>query len=140
MTRGMTLLELVIVLAVFGVVLGLAAPRLAAGLDGWVVREAREDIVALLYRARMEARRTGEATVVIESGGGAELEVPGWERPLVWTPSDPQVVLGVGGSRDRARIVFGPSGVGRVASTTLKVRRGAVEATVVVSSYGRIRR
>lgn len=140
MNRGMTLIELLTVLVVTGTLVTLAAPRLGNAVDGWVVREAREELIALLYRARLEARRHGEARVVVESGGGAELLVAEWEESLRWEPEVPGLGVEVAGSRDRAEISFGPAGLGRVASTTLIVRRGRAEQRIVVSSYGRVRR
>lgn len=140
MNRGTTLIELMTVLALTGILASVAAPRLAGGVDRWIVREAREEVVAILYRARMEARRHGEASVRFEAGGGAELEVPGRGIVARWESATPGTMLDVGGTRDEVEISFGPSGVGRVASTTLVLRRGESEAEIVVSSYGRIRR
>jgi prepilin-type N-terminal cleavage/methylation domain-containing protein len=140
MNRGMTLVELLTVLAVTGVLVAMAAPRLAGGADRYLVREAREELVAFLYQARLEARRQGQARVTLTSGGGAELEVPGQDDPLLWEPSVSGLSLEVLGARDEVTLVFGPAGIGRVASATLVIRRGRAEARVVVSSYGRIRR
>lgn len=138
--QGVTLLELIVVLAVTGVLAGLTLPRVAGGPDRWVVREAREEVIALLYRARIEARRYGEATVEVTSENEARLEVPGRGVVARWTPSTPGLELDVAGSRDQARIAFGPGGIGRFANATLVVRRGREEARIVVSSYGRVRR
>lgn len=140
MNRGMTLIELLTVLAVTGVLVAMAAPRLAGGADRWLVREAREELVGLLYQARMEARRHGQARVVLETGGGAVLEIPGRDPPVRWDPSVPGVRLEVLGARDQVTLEFGPAGLGRVSSATLVLRRGDAEARIVVSSYGRIRR
>jgi type II secretory pathway pseudopilin PulG len=136
----MTLIELVAVLVVTGTLLGLSAPRLLGGADRWVVREAREELIGLLYRARMEARREGEARLVIEEGGPVELLAAGWDEPVLWDPGIAGVRIEIEGSRTRAEIVFGPSGTGRLANATLIVRKGREEARVVISSYGRVRR
>ena len=138
--RGITLLELVVVLAITGILTGLTFPRLGGGADRWVVREAREELVGLIYQARVEARRHGGATLEVESGGGAEVRRADGEVVRRWEPSTPGVELEVAGSRDRAELTFGPAGLGRVANATLKVRRGTTEVEVVVSSYGRVRR
>lgn len=138
--RGITLLELLVVLAITGILTGLTFPRLVGGADRWVVREAREELVGLLYEARVEARRHGGATLEVESGGGVEVRRADGEVVRRWDPSTPGVELEVAGSRDRAELTFGPAGLGRVANATLKVRRGTTEVDVVVSSYGRVRR
>lgn len=140
MNRGMTLVELLTVLAVTGVLVAMATPRLMGGADRWLVREAREELISFLYQARMEARMHGLAQVTLESGGGADLEVPSRDSSIRWEPSVPDLNLEVLGSRDEVTLTFGPAGVGRVASATLALRRGRAEARVVVSSYGRIRR
>ena len=138
--RGMTLMELVVVLAITGILTGLALPRLVGGADRWIVREAREELVGLLYQARVEARRYGGATLEVETGGGALVRRSDGEVIRRWEPTTPGVELEVAGSRDRAELDFGPAGLGRVANATLKVRRGREEVEVIVSSYGRVRR
>ena len=138
--RGVSLAELVLVLVITGILLGAALPRLAGGGDRWIVAEAREEVIGLVYQARMEARRWGEAVLVVESGGGARVEVP--ERGLVgaWEPRVPGLRVEVAGPRDEAHLVFGPSGTGRLANATLRLHRGDQVREVVISSYGRVRR
>ena len=138
--RGVTLLELVAVLVVTGTLTGLALPRLMGGVDRWVVGEAREEVVALLYRARVEARRRGEAVVEVETGGGVTLEAPAGEVLAQWTPATSGLDVEVAGNRDVARLSFGPSGTGRLANATIRISRGRATQEVVVSSYGRVRR
>ncbi len=138
--RGVTLLELVAVLVVTGTLTGLALPRLMGGVDRWVVGEAREEVVALFYRARVEARRQGEAVVEVETDAGVTLEAPAGEVLARWTPSTAGLRVEVAGSRDVARLSFGPSGTGRLANATIRISRGRTTQEVVVSSYGRIRR
>jgi type II secretory pathway pseudopilin PulG len=138
--RGVSLAELVLVLVITGILLGTALPRLAGGGDRWIVAEAREEVIGLVYQARMEARRWGEAVLVVESGGGARVEVP--ERGLVgeWEPRVAGLRIEVAGARDEAHLAFGPSGTGRLANATLRLHRGDQVREVVISSYGRVRR
>jgi prepilin-type N-terminal cleavage/methylation domain-containing protein len=140
MNRGMTLAELAVVLALTGILTSLAAPRLLGGADRWIVREAREELVSLFYLARLEARRHGEATVRVTTGQGAELASAGRDVPLLWRPSVEGLEVRVEGTRDVAELTFGPAGVGRFANATLTVTRGRAQASIVISSYGRIRR
>lgn len=139
-STGTTLAELITVLTLVGILTTLAAPRMLGSVDRWVVREAREELVSLLYEARMEARLRGEAVVRIESGGGAEIEPAGGSPGRGWVPSVQGLEIEVAGSRDQAEIRFGPTGVGRFANATILVRRGRAEERLVVSSYGRVRR
>ncbi len=137
---GMTLLELLAVLVVAGTLLGLSAPRLVGGADRVVVREAREELIGMLQRTRLEARRTGEATLVVEEGAPVELQLRGGETVARWDPATSGVRLEVAGTRNRAEIAFGPSGTGRFANSTLVLSRGREEVRIVISSYGRVRR
>lgn len=139
-STGTTLAELIAVLTLVGVLTTLAAPRMLGSVDRWVVREAREELVALLYEARMEARLKGEATVRLESGGGAEIESTQGRTGRRWDPSVQGLEIEVAGARDEAEIRFGPTGLGRFANATILVRRGRVEERLVISSYGRVRR
>ncbi|MEX2531154.1 MAG: GspH/FimT family pseudopilin [Gemmatimonadota bacterium] len=139
-STGTTLAELIAVLTLVGVLTTLAAPRMLGSVDRWVVREAREELVALLYEARMEARLKGEATVRLESGGGAEMESAHGRTGRRWDPSVQGLEIEVAGTRDEAEIRFGPTGLGRFANATILVRRGRVEERLVISSYGRVRR
>ena len=50
------------------------------------------------------------------------------------------VTLHLTSQRERSRIVFDAMGLGRVASQSIRIRRGEASAGIVVSSFGRIRR
>ena len=50
------------------------------------------------------------------------------------------VTVDVGGSTPVARLAFDGLGIGRIASRTVVLERGAASAGVVVSSYGRVAR
>jgi prepilin-type N-terminal cleavage/methylation domain-containing protein len=140
MGRGFTLVELVCVLAVLGVLVGITVPRLVGGGDRWVVREAREEVVALVYRARMEARRRGEATLEVSEEGSVLVRTASGEVAGRWSPAVPGLRIEIGGARREATLRFGPNGVGRLANATLILRRGREEAEIVISQYGRVRR
>ena len=136
---GMTLPELILVLAIAGVLLATVPPRLFGGPDRWITAQAREEVVAILYQARLEARRHGGAVVEARTGEGLVVHVEAGEVAR-WVPADPRTHFELAGTRDRAELSFGPAGTGRFANATFRVRRGSVTREVVLSSYGRVRR
>ncbi len=140
MERGTTLLELVLVLLIFGLGTGASLSFARTMADAAAVRSSREAVLTLAHRAKSEARRSGGATLVIDEGGSVEvLTGPGIRieemRAEAWG-----VEIEIGGSRTRAELRFGPRGIAAFASTTLTLRRGKAEGVLVISSQGRVRR
>lgn len=58
---GVTLVELLVVLAVLGILLGIATPGYLAWRNSVMIQEAQQAIVAALARERSEAKRMNEA-------------------------------------------------------------------------------
>ncbi|MCK5650228.1 MAG: prepilin-type N-terminal cleavage/methylation domain-containing protein [Gemmatimonadetes bacterium] len=141
MRRGYTLLELLTVLLVMGCAVNALLPAARSLTDRMAVVGAREALVGLVARARSEAFTHGGATLTILS-----------DPPSAWIDAGDTVVtrseigssfgvsLHLTGSRDWARLAFDALGLGRVASQTIRIRRGDASAGIVVSSYGRVRR
>lgn len=138
MRRAFTLPELMLVLAVAGVLLGFAIPRLSSALDRVEVQAAASHIAAAHQRARLMALT--RAQVLVLSVAPAELTirrrgetVPLWSFP---GPETSRVAL-AGPSR---QFVFSPEGLTQgLSNATLRLTRGAATRTVVVSRLGRIR-
>ena len=79
--RGLTLIELMITLAVVGVLFGLAVPALSAGLEAARASAARSDLLASLLAASGRAAITGVHGVLCPSSDGANcLDSPDWSR------------------------------------------------------------
>lgn len=137
--RGYSLAELMVALALAALLLAVALPGAARWRDDFAVRAARNDLAAGLAWTRIAAVSGGGASFVVEPDSG-------WFRTRT-------VDGGPGPTRDlRARygvtfespevtleIPFDALGIGRLASQTVVVRRGAARAGVVVSAYGRVR-
>ena len=137
--RGYTIAELLVVLALLALLLAMAGPQAVRWRDAFAVRAARDDLAAALAWTRVAA----------VSGAGARLVVepdPARFRTLT-TLGDlgPAADLG-----DRygvefetpaapTEIAYDALGIGRLASRTLILRRGAARAGVVISAYGRVR-
>lgn len=142
MRTGHTLLELlaVLVLAALLVPVGAAALRNAA--DRAAVLAVREEVAAHLVRARAEARLRGGASLLILPD---PLRLVLVAEPDTLRRAEPGVDRGVylapppgGGAPRPVRIDYDALGLGRVASATIRLRRGRVEQSLVVSSLGRV--
>ncbi len=141
MRRGYTLLELLTVLLVMACAVNALLPAARSLTDRMAVVAAREALVGLVARVRSEAITHGGATLTILS-----------DPPSAWIDAGDTLVtrseigsafgvtLHLTGRRDRARLAFDALGLGRVASQTIRIRRGDASAGIVVSSYGRVRR
>ena len=140
MNRGHTLLELALVLLILSLVGGMGVGLSRHSTDRLAVAQAREEAAALFHHARAEARLRGGARVEVGSDGRLALWVGGDEAIEVVDPSRVGVRVEIVGSREEASVVFGPMGIGRAASLTLRFERGRAESSLVISSYGRLRR
>lgn len=136
-----TLIEATVALALLAFLLGTALPRAAAVRDGLAVRGSREAAVGLLARARFESvLRDGAEVLVTEEPPRMVLRSGGRTLRVVAVDERFRAELDVSGSARRAVLRFDPLGIGRMASRTIRFRRGKAEAPLTISSYGRIRR
>lgn len=138
---GHTLLELSTVL----VLMALGAPvLLSAGRrlrDRAAVVSARERVAGLFAEARVTAMSWGGATVHLRTRDGSVwFEAGDTVRRRLTLGSDPGVALVLPRGRSGSDLPYDAIGIGRVASETLRFRRGAAETVLVVSGYGRVRR
>ena len=140
MRNGATLPELVVALVLMGVLTLWVLPKAAAARDMIAVQSARESLIASLGAARGWATLRGGATVVIVTDSAmVRIERPGLEPWLLPLGADQGVTIqsGAGG---QVRLRFDRLGIGRFASRTVTITRGAAARSVSISSYGRTRR
>jgi type II secretory pathway pseudopilin PulG len=133
---GVTLLELVVVVAVAATLSALALPALRALQHRWQVRQARDDLHGLLAAARWRAiaHRT-QVTVWFGADGVVRAESHAWRlaRPLA-------AAYGVTLRANRPSTAYGPDGLGLgAANLTIALRRGDAADSVVISRLGRVR-
>jgi type IV fimbrial biogenesis protein FimT len=107
---GVTLLELLMVIAISAVLAGLAIPALDRGLLNARRAAAMESLVRAAWYARTEALRRGRPVILCASGGGEHCaaEPDAWDGGWLVAPADaPAVVLrrGPGATDPRARLV-----------------------------------
>ncbi|MGD8318980.1 MAG: type II secretion system protein [Gemmatimonadota bacterium] len=141
MRRGYTLLELMATLVLVAIV-GPAVVGAGHGLrDRAAVVGAREAVAGLLAQARMEARSWGGARVHLRAEPWeAWVEAGGVVRRRVALQAEWGVEVALSRSRTETVIRYDALGLGRVASETLRFRRGDAGTALVVSGYGRVRR
>ena len=138
MRRGLTLIELLLVLTVSGLLFGIALPRFATLADGLAVEQAAQHLVGAHRRARitaiLESRQIvltiAPESLVIRPGSGG----PGsWRAP---GPAEGGVAL-AGGAK---QIIFSPVGITTgLSNASFQLTRGNARRTVVVSRLGRAR-
>jgi prepilin-type N-terminal cleavage/methylation domain-containing protein len=138
MRRGVTLVELMLVLAVTGILFGVAVPALSLLLDSLAVHSAVSHIAAAQARARLLAIARGQViTLVIDS---ARIAISPRNNPLpLWSEEGPsaQRVHLEGAQR---QFTFSPEGFTLgVSNASLQLSRGAIRQTVVISRLGRVR-
>jgi len=139
--RGHTLVELTFVLLLVGAAVSSVAPTARRARDRAAVVGAREALVGLLARARQAAIEAGGAEVRIAAGpASAEATAGGAVLRRVDLASEFGVTLSLGGGAGEVELAYDALGLGRLASQTVVVRRGGASASLVVSSYGRVRR
>ena len=138
MRHGFSLPELMLVLAVIGLLFGIALPGLAGALDRIEVWSAANHLIAAHRRARIMAVTKGQVLVLTMDADGLSIRPRGNAVPL-WTEAGPAAerVALEGPAR---QFVFSPEGLSLgLSNATLRLTRGAASRTIVISRLGRVR-
>jgi prepilin-type N-terminal cleavage/methylation domain-containing protein len=138
MRQAFTLPEVLLVLALGGILLGIAVPRLSAALDRIEVASAASHIASAHQRARLIA--VTQSLVTILSVDSLELSIRrrGLVTPL-WSEVGPTAhrVSFVGPAR---QFTFSPQGFSMgLSNATIRLTRGNATRTVIISRLGRVR-
>ncbi len=138
MRRGLTLLELAVVIAIIALVAAIGTPALLRRLDRSRVRHAVSEITSALALARATAvARMTHVTVVFDSVRSTVIVAAGADTLVVRALGD---IHGVELRSNRDSTVYGPTGLGYgAANQSIVVRRGVAEDTVIISRLGRVR-
>jgi prepilin-type N-terminal cleavage/methylation domain-containing protein len=138
MRQAFTLPELLLVLALAGIVFGVAIPGLSAALDRIEVAAAASHIVAAHHRARLMAITQSLVTVLSVDSLALTIRPRGQITPL-WSEAGPagQRVSLVGPAHE---FTFSPEGFSLgLSNATIRLTRGNSSRTVIVSRLGRVR-
>ena len=138
MRGGFSLLEVVLVLALVGLLLGMALPPLAGALDRIEVAAAASQIAAAHTRARLMA--VSQSRVLVLTVDSARLSIhPRGSTASLWSDRGP-VLSGVSLAGPARSFTFSPEGFSLgLSNASLPLRRGSATRTVVVSRLGRVR-
>ena len=138
MKSGFTLVEVVLTLAVAGLLLGIALPRFSALKQGVAVESAAQNLVAAHRRARAAAIIHGRPAILSVAARSLRITFDGAGQPH-WTSADPfgQGVTLAGPPR---HLTFSPLGITTgLSNATFHLSLGSASRTVVVSRLGRVR-
>lgn len=138
MRRAFTLLELVLVLALAGILLAIAVPPLIGALDRIEVAAAAAHLAAAHQRARIMA--VTRSQVIILSINASSLSIrPRNMAAALWSEPGP-AASGVSLASPTQHFTFSPEGFSLgLSNATMQLSRGAAVRTVVVSRLGRVR-
>jgi prepilin-type N-terminal cleavage/methylation domain-containing protein len=148
-TAGFSLVEMLIVIAIIGLMMLFAFPRAASIMDHSRVRAARTTIINKYNAARVAARSSNRNAVLKLAGGNVWVEL----NRLTGTAKD--TVGGFGSTSGSsltgdAVTVTGPDSIridprgiltfitGNVASATYVIVKNAWRDSVTINSYGRV--
>ncbi|HEX3234731.1 MAG TPA: GspH/FimT family pseudopilin [Gemmatimonadales bacterium] len=138
MRRGITLIELLLVLIVTGLLSAIALPRFATLADDLAVEAAARHLVGAHRRARMIAILESRPVVLTIAPDSLVIRL-GSAGPQSWRASGP-VADGVALAGGAKQIVFSPVGVtAGLSNASFQLTRGGASRTVVVSRLGRVR-
>ena len=139
MRRGVSLIELIAVLAIIGVLCGIGVPRLLHHLDRTHVRHAADEIVATLAIARTTAvARAANVITRFDAARSVIVVTEGVDTIVVREIGE---IHGVRLRSNRDSAVYGASGLGYGATNqTVVLERGRVMDSIVISRLGRVRR
>jgi prepilin-type N-terminal cleavage/methylation domain-containing protein len=135
---GVTLLEIVVAIAIAGVLFGICLPRLGDLRDRWAVRGASSEVVAALATARHTAIARGRRVAVRFRAEDRTIAVVSALDTLQLRRLGDQYGISLDVSRDS--IAYGPTGRGYgAANSRVILSRGAAADTIVVARGGRVR-
>ena len=140
--RGVTLIEIIIVIVLVGVMTGFALPRIGDAITKQSVQSARTFFISAHARTRATAIQRGTQTQLIVSDGRLTIQSA---NPVTY------VVDTVGGVQDlgarygvtvqpaNVSLTFDGRGIGTEnTGTTISITKGSHGSTIVISPVGRV--
>ncbi|MBA3258712.1 MAG: GspH/FimT family pseudopilin [Gemmatimonadales bacterium] len=138
MRHGFTLPEILMVLAILGLVMGIATPRMVALRDSLAVEQEAHRVVAAHRRARITSVVRGRPAVLTVGPDSMGIRVAG-DPADTWGAQGP-AASGVALAGPIRRMTFSPVGFTTgLSNASFNLSRGSARRTVVVSRLGRLR-
>ncbi len=138
MQRGVTLAEIMLVLALMGIALGVGIPPLIGALDRIEVASAAGHIAAAHTRARLLAITRSQVVLLTVDSLALTIRSRGSPTPL-WSESGP-AQAGVSLAGTGRVFTLSPQGFSLgLSNATLRLSRRKATRAVIVSRLGRVR-
>lgn len=138
MRQGITLPEIMMVLAILGLIMGIAAPRIVALRDSLAVEQEAHRVVGAHRRARITSVALGRPAVLTVGPDSLVIRIAG-DPADAWGARGP-AASGVALGGPIRRITFSPMGFTTgLSNASFSLSRGSAQRTVVVSRLGRVR-
>jgi type II secretion system protein H len=138
MRKAFTLLELMLALALVGILTGLALPQLSGAMDRIEVEGAANRLIAAHQRARIMAITRGQVVMLSIDSTRLTITSQGGTDSL-WSDSGP-AATGVEFAGPARQFTFSPEGITLgLSNATLQLSRGSTTRTLVISRLGRVR-
>jgi len=131
-------MELVLAVAITGILAAVSVPRLLAAVDRLSVRGAVQDVVLALATARAAATRRSDYISFVADPRAGEVRIVATGETLF--RRGVVQLRGVRFEVTRESLTFAPTGLGwGAANTTIVLSRGGWSDTVTTSRLGRVR-
>lgn len=135
--RGLTLLELTVVLAICGLLTAVAIPPVAAFRNASSVRSAAAEVAALFTLARQNAVAHRAAVAVVFDTAAGVVSVRSASGVIARRPL--RAIYSVSTIANRDSAVYDARGMGfGVSNMTITIRRGSFVDTLTMSRLGRL--
>lgn len=137
---GFSVVELMIAVAVMGLMLAIAMPRIRDTLIGRDVKSARAAVANLYARARINALQSRKITTIHFSGSQVWVTAPlGAGTDTIGAVADLTSMYGVTVDASQATIAVMPTGLANTGVPVLvRVTRSGKSDSVTISGYGRL--
>lgn len=140
--RGVTLIELLIVIVLIGIMAGFGFPRLGDAITKQNVRSARTLFVGVHAKARATAIQRGSQTQLILSGGRVTIQSTNPVTNAVQQVGNVEDLgerYGVTVQPSAVTLTFDARGIGReTTETTISITKGSYGSRIVISPVGRV--
>lgn len=138
MRQAFTVPELMLVLAVAGILFGIAVPPLSRTMDRIKVQAATAHLIAAHQRARIMAISRGQV-LMLSIDSTALTIAPRAGAPTLWSEPGPAAAE-VSLPGPTRKFTFSPEGFTLgVSNASLHLSRGSTTRTIVISRLGRVR-
>ena len=137
--RGVTLVELLLVVTIIGLLSGMAVPRVASVGDAAAVREEAARLVGALDAARGAAIRLGDNAALSLTPATWRVVVHRGADSLIAWSAPGAMARGVSLAGAGGPIVFSRAGIATgAANRTFTLSRGSSSRRIVISRLGRV--